>query len=78
MPQLPDFMISPTAFDYIFHHLFLPPKLPHADDDDAHHEATLLRIVVKKLQGFREAIRHEDVDGIKPVVDMIMRVQEVS
>jgi hypothetical protein len=47
----------------LFHHVFLPPKLPQKDDYDAKHELALLKSVIHALREFR-AYAAEQQDGI--------------
>ena len=44
---------SADAVAYLAHHVFLPPKLPQADDFDAGHERFLLDVVCETLRDFR-------------------------
>lgn len=39
--------VSRTSFGYIYHHLFLPPKLPGADDTSEKNDATLRAAVIR-------------------------------
>lgn len=38
--------LSPEAFEYIVHHVFLPPRLPQSDDFNHSHERQLLCVVL--------------------------------
>ncbi|KAJ5735009.1 uncharacterized protein N7483_000134 [Penicillium malachiteum] len=44
--------ISRGFFEYIFHHVFLPPKLPDGDDYNSIFEALLLKRLVDSLRSF--------------------------
>ncbi|KAJ3489573.1 hypothetical protein NLG97_g5962 [Lecanicillium saksenae] len=48
-----------TTFDYIYHHIFLPPQLPGADDASPKSEASLLNFVHQSLQRFLPS-RHDE------------------
>ena len=52
-----------TELSYLIHHVFLPPKLPCADDYKPEHEQQLLSVALKSLEGFRllAAAEHRDI-----------------
>lgn len=45
-------LMSRTSLEYIYHHLFLPPKLPGTDDSSQKNEAILLDFVQQSLERF--------------------------
>ncbi|KAI1366807.1 hypothetical protein F5Y08DRAFT_112758 [Xylaria arbuscula] len=51
---------------YLFHHLFLPPKLPQQDDYDARRESFLMSITIDGLTAWRnctESTHREHIDA---------------
>lgn len=58
-----------TRFEYIYNHLFLPPKLPGADDASPKNEATLLDFLQKSLELFLPG-RHDE-RAIRASISMI-------
>lgn len=44
--------LSSQVLDYIFHHVFLPPKLPNGDDASPANELRLIKLVRDCLIGF--------------------------
>ncbi|KAF2664444.1 hypothetical protein BT63DRAFT_89804 [Microthyrium microscopicum] len=54
--------VSSHAASYLFHHVFLPPKLPQENDDDPSLEKALIDAVIHALQEFKTLYRtSEDV-----------------
>ncbi|KAJ5636116.1 uncharacterized protein N7484_009429 [Penicillium longicatenatum] len=58
---------------YLFHHLFLPPKLPQAEDYNAGHEHLLLNIVIDALRSFRKYVPNTTV--LHQVTETIARLR---
>ena len=66
--------LPPEALMYLIHNIFLPPKLPHADDFDPGYEVVLLDHVVESLLQFKGCIEYDlgDVsDQIEVVIAMV-------
>ncbi|KAL4812455.1 hypothetical protein BDW67DRAFT_193625 [Aspergillus spinulosporus] len=62
---------------YLFHHVFLPPKLPQNDDYNADCELILLDSVIHSLQGFRTFAPHQHHQVLDPVITMVTRLREI-
>jgi hypothetical protein len=54
----------------MFHHIFLPPKLPGGDDSSPDHEKALLDTTIDALRKFRE-LAMEDCNG---AIDSVIRM----
>ena len=70
--------MSPTTLEratYIFHHVFLPPKLPDGADDDVTHEAFLLDRVIRALQSFKRQVAADTAGIISSTTMMICRLK---
>ncbi|KAL4901190.1 hypothetical protein BDW74DRAFT_187846 [Aspergillus multicolor] len=65
------------ARQYLFHHVFLPPKPPQEDDYHAEHESILLDTVIQALQGFKGHLPGQQDQIIAPVVTMLSRLREI-
>jgi len=52
-------LLSLEATLYLFHHIVLPPKLPHESDWKVEYEDALLDTTVEVLQTFAETVRDE-------------------
>ncbi|KAJ5802893.1 uncharacterized protein N7503_005343 [Penicillium pulvis] len=61
---------------YLFHHLFLPPKLPQADDYNARHENLLLNSVIDALRSFSGYVLTADDTVMPRVIEMITRLRQ--
>jgi hypothetical protein len=69
--------LSPGARQYLFHHVFLPPKLPQEDDYHAEHECTLLDTVICALQGFKAYLPGQQDQIITSVITMLSHLREI-
>ncbi|RSM12590.1 hypothetical protein CEP52_002280 [Fusarium oligoseptatum] len=61
--------VSGTSFGYLYHHLFLPPKLPGADDTSQKNDTTLLQFVQRSLKCFLPG--HHDQEALKAGVSVL-------
>jgi hypothetical protein len=61
----------------LFHHVFLPPKLPQEDDYHAEHECILLDTVIHALQGFKAYLPGQQDQIIVSIVTMLSRLREI-
>ena len=59
---------------YLFHHLFLPRKLPDEDDYSPEGERMLLGVTTRALERFKESTGDDDAQGIDLVLDMIRQL----
>lgn len=55
--------MSKATFEYIYHHLFLPPNLPGTDDTSTKCETALLDFVHRSLQRF--LLGRSDEDAVR-------------
>ncbi|KAF7173011.1 hypothetical protein CNMCM6106_007163 [Aspergillus hiratsukae] len=69
--------LSLEASLYLFHHVFLPPKLPQSDDYDAGCELILLDSVIKTLQTFSALVPNQHRQVLGPVITMVARLREI-
>ncbi|RSL88379.1 hypothetical protein CEP51_001714 [Fusarium floridanum] len=65
--------VSGTSFGYLYHHLFLPPKLPGADDTSQKNDTTLLQFVQRSLKRFLPG--HHDQEALKAGVSVLMSLK---
>ncbi|OQE17962.1 hypothetical protein PENSTE_c019G07856 [Penicillium steckii] len=70
--------ISTTSFGYIYHHLFLPPKLPGADDTSQKNDTTLLEFVQQSLRRFLPGHHNEDAVKAAPVAALQITEQNAG
>ncbi|RGP77963.1 hypothetical protein FLONG3_3920 [Fusarium longipes] len=70
-----DITSSKNHVDYLFHHLFLPAKLPGGDDTSASNTAFLIDFVLKSLRGFVLRSSGDDVATVQPVISMMQNMQ---
>lgn len=56
---------------YLYHHLFLPRKLPGEDDYSPECDKMLLGVTVRALQKFKESAADSNAEGIDLVLGMI-------
>ncbi|KAL4918900.1 hypothetical protein BDW62DRAFT_200299 [Aspergillus aurantiobrunneus] len=68
--------LTPGASRYLFHHVFLPPKLPQEDDYSAEYDRVLLDSVIHALHGFRTQVSEQHGVILGPVIAMITRLRE--
>jgi hypothetical protein len=61
------------SIKYIYHHVFLPPKLPQEDDQNDGNEAELLRLTIEALQQFQRTLTssHRNYRHVQTAVDML-------
>ncbi|CAD6445109.1 78d31050-1f6d-4ac6-9bad-745dfd628371 [Sclerotinia trifoliorum] len=64
-------MASKSSLTYIFHHVFLPPKLPHQEDGRTEHDAVLTQILRAELQNFHDYSLSHQTPQFKRVIEMI-------
>ncbi|KAL4994276.1 hypothetical protein BDV10DRAFT_189152 [Aspergillus recurvatus] len=73
----PSMAPAPEASLYLFHHVFLPPKLPQKDDYNARYELILLDTVIDTLKKFRTLVPNQHRQVLGPVITMIARLREI-
>ncbi|KAB8071219.1 hypothetical protein BDV29DRAFT_159701 [Aspergillus leporis] len=67
-------MFSDEGF-YLFHHVFLPPKLPEGDDYIAEHDTILLDRVIQALRDFKNDAFGEQAGILASVTTMLTRLR---
>ncbi|KAL3475090.1 hypothetical protein BJX99DRAFT_259703 [Aspergillus californicus] len=68
--------IPQKAIRFLFHHIFLPPKLPQLDDYDPGHDIVLLEKVIDALRGFSCHFANESKDVFDTIITMIVRLKK--
>lgn len=63
---------------YLFHHVFLPPKLPQEDDQNPKYELILLDSVIHALRDFRNHVPSQQEVIIASVITMVCRLKTIS
>lgn len=66
---------------YLIHHMFLPPKLPHADDYESKREVILLETTIDALRKFKDFVAHDQhhiVDSVTAMVTSMKTVHDPS
>lgn len=61
---------------YLFHHVFLPPKVPQAEDYNAEFEHLLLGSVVNALHDFKDYIPVAHDMILRKATEMIARLRK--
>ncbi|KAB8229417.1 uncharacterized protein BDW43DRAFT_314998 [Aspergillus alliaceus] len=69
--------MSFTEHLYMFHHVFLPPKLPEGDDYSPEHEITLLDRTIQALQNFASEESAEQAGILAAVTTMLTRLRHI-
>ncbi|KAJ5471922.1 hypothetical protein N7539_008491 [Penicillium diatomitis] len=62
---------------YLFHHIFLPPKLPQEDDYCVGHEFLLTDVVIDALCQFKSYFSSDEAEVIGVALTMITRLRQV-
>lgn len=60
---------------YMFHHVFLPPKLPQEDDFDPEHDLALLDSVIHALERFKTYEREQQNRIFAFAIEMLSRLK---
>ena len=68
--------MPPEAISYLFHHVFLPPKLPQKDDYDSLYDIALVDQVIEALCQFRDHVSSQEADICTTVITMITRLRK--
>ncbi|KAG5659563.1 hypothetical protein KAF25_002122 [Fusarium avenaceum] len=64
--------------EYLFHHLFLPPKLPGGDDMTALNSIFLTDFVLQSLQRFTEELGGEDAASVQSAISMLQTMRDTT
>lgn len=62
---------------YLFHHIFLPPKLPQADDYSPSFEINILDYVVNALRAFGSHVPSQEATIFTTITTMISRLRDI-
>jgi hypothetical protein len=65
------------AREYLFHHVFLPPKLPQEDDYEAGYDRALLDSVSRALDRFQAHVPPNCENDIASIIVMISRLRNI-
>ncbi|KAL4786748.1 hypothetical protein BJX76DRAFT_365241 [Aspergillus varians] len=68
--------LSAREILYLFHHVFLPPKLPQEDDYNPDHDSILLDTVICALRDFRAHISSQHGEVIDSILAMVANLKE--
>ncbi|KAM0336155.1 hypothetical protein ACHAPQ_004430 [Fusarium lateritium] len=63
---------------YLFHHLFLPPKLPGDDDMSVSNTVLLIDFVLQSLQRFTTELGQEDAARIESTIYMLQTMRDTA
>ncbi|KAK6595662.1 hypothetical protein H4I96_09981 [Botrytis cinerea] len=64
-------MISNLALEYIFNHIFLPPKLPDKEDEREKYDVVLTQLCQQELQNFHDYLPSRQRPPVKRMIGMI-------
>ncbi|TGO33323.1 hypothetical protein BHYA_0252g00040 [Botrytis hyacinthi] len=64
-------MISDLPLEYIFHHVFLPPKLPDKEDEREKNDVVLTQLCQQELQKFHDFLPSEQRQPVKRMIETI-------
>ncbi|KAJ5168683.1 uncharacterized protein N7482_004277 [Penicillium canariense] len=62
---------------FLFHHVFLPPKLPQSDDYEPEHEQLLLEHVIGALRDFSRLSANKSADTLDAITTMTLRLKSI-
>ena len=63
--------MSSQAMNYLIHHIFLPPELPHGDDSKPEYEIILLDTVIEALRKFKSLIADDQYYILDSILAMV-------
>lgn len=63
-----------TETNFFIHHLFLPPKLPQADDHDPELDSALLRLVADAATTFADLVPQDQQPAVRLVSTAISQL----
>jgi hypothetical protein len=73
-----DLVNSNDQVEYLFHHLFLPPKLPGGDDSSASKTIFLTEFVLPSLQSFAVELPGDDEATVQPAISMLQIMRDTT
>ncbi|KAJ5675938.1 hypothetical protein N7462_008835 [Penicillium macrosclerotiorum] len=62
---------------YLFHHVFLPPKIPQEEEYCADHEMLLIEVVLDALRSFGVFLPAKDADTFSLVTEAFLQVRQI-
>lgn len=65
------------TMEYLYHHVFLPPKLPQHEDFDYKHEKVLLDVVRDALLALKKCCNAEHYDLLRNMLHMVNKLKGV-
>lgn len=65
------------AVEFLYHHVFLPPKLPQSDDYDSELDLTLMKVCEESLASFKGLISHLHQEKIQAAISMLASMQKI-
>ena len=65
-------LLDPHSLDFMIDHVFLPPRLPQADDTDARHSLATIQVLCDSVSRFLLA-EHGSLLAVQPVLKMLER-----
>lgn len=69
--------MSLAASLYLFHHIFLPPQLPQADDYSPEYDMILLKRVTEALGTFSSHVLSQDTSVITAGISMMEALRAI-
>lgn len=73
-----DVFSNNDQIEYLFHHLFLPPKLPGGDDMTALNTIFLTDFALQSLQRFTDESGGEDAATVQPAISMLQTMRDTT
>lgn len=67
--------IDPETLQYIVNHVFLPPQLPQASNENLDHETGLINVVLDAAKAFNALLPDDDV--CKSIISMVTDLSEL-
>lgn len=62
-------MTSDLPLEYIFHHVFLPPKLPDKEDERERYDVVLTQLCQQELEKFHDFLPSDQRQPVKRMVE---------
>lgn len=69
--------ICEDAAGYLINHIFLPPKLPGADDYEPKHEKYLLDLLFEALSAYKSRMPVDHDNAIAFITSMVDRTRDI-
>ncbi len=70
-------MNDPKSLTYIINHVFMPPKLPQANDDSAENDEALCTTAFRCAEEYVAHLPTEKLPAWRSVVSMLSRIREL-